>query len=67
LLELDFAVFDVEVENGMIDAAQASPSDAHQLVMVADGVKEEFVFNFVVGFGLAMSLREGLDAGAIVV
>lgn len=68
LLEPDFAVFDVEVENGVIDAAQASPADAHQLIMVADGVEEEFVFNLiVVGFGLAVSLQEGLDAGAIVV
>lgn len=56
LLEPDLAVFDVEVKDGVINAVQAFPADAHKLIVVADGIEKEFVFDFFLGFGLAVLL-----------
>ena len=51
-----FAVFDIEVENGMIDAAQAFLANAHELVVVANSIEKEFIFDFCLDFSLAVLL-----------
>ena len=65
LLEPDLAAFDVEVEDGVINAVQAFPADAHELIAIANGIKKEFVFDFFLSFKLAVLLQKRLDAGAI--
>jgi hypothetical protein len=48
LLELDLAVLDVKVEDGVIDPIEVIPANAHQLIVVTDRIEKQFVFNVFV-------------------
>jgi hypothetical protein len=53
LLEPDFAVLDIEVQNCMINPPQAIPTNPHKLIAIAPGVEAKRI---------PVALEQGLNA-----
>jgi len=62
LLEPDFAVLDIKVQNRMINPPQAIPANPHELIAIALGIEAKRSFNLLfVGHGFPVAFEQGLN------
>jgi hypothetical protein len=63
-LNPDLVVFDVDVDEAMVDALHTFPADIEDEVVIIFGVDEDLVFDFGGGF-VGVTFEEAADAGLV--